>query len=113
MRHDKHLNMYLGASSSAMDSGVRAKYIRLTENWTTLPVEIDRAKVELWLREHYGHKFDFRGIFGQVFGWIKQNPGKWYCNESVQAMCGLDPRRMRPAQFYEYLKEMADGRGWP
>lgn len=95
--------MYLGASSSAMDSGVRAKYIRLTENWATVPVEIDRANVELWLRENYGQKFDWLGILGQIWGRVKQRPDRWYCNESVQAMCGFDTRRMRPAQFYEYL----------
>ena len=78
-------------SSSAMDGGVRIKNIRIdSAKWELIPFDPALGgRCDEWMAAHIGKKYDWLGIFGQVFKRVGQNESKFYCNEAIQGMLGL------------------------
>lgn len=93
------------ASSSLMDGGVRAKWIKLDpDHWTIEPVDGDIDYAMQWLKEHYGDGYDLLGLLGIV---LRRSPGarnKVFCSEAVAAMLGFpEPWRFDPMALWAAL----------
>ena len=80
----------MSASSSYLDGGVRFKRIEFDlSRWVFVEVVADEAKARAWFDAHAGEAYDLAGTARFVFGFIPQNPRKWFCSEAVAEAIGL------------------------
>lgn len=95
----------MSASSSFIDGGVRFKRIDFDPaKWEIVDVGGDEAAARAWFDAHIGEAYDVAGNARFVFGFIPQNPRKWFCSEAVAAALGLrDSWRYGPCGLFAAL----------
>jgi hypothetical protein len=103
--YDEATDTWRAYSSSAMDGGVRIKQIRLDPNkWVVFQLEQGLGEqADAWMKQNLGAKYDWLGIVGQVFKRAGQNQSKYYCNEAIQSMIGLEGK-YNPATLMSRFK---------
>lgn len=96
------------ASSSMMDGGVRVKHMRLDPaHWDIVEVRADPKLAWAWLEEHEGDGYDYFGLLGFILRPLKQDQTRWFCNEAVGGMLGVeDPWRFDTCSFYPLCRVM-------
>jgi hypothetical protein len=86
------------ASSSNRDGGVRTKRITLTTGrWVmvAMPHYENPAAID-WFDQHEDARYDWLGILGFVFPWIKDNPRRFYCSEACALALTASARASAP-----------------
>jgi hypothetical protein len=80
----------VGYTSSNRDGGVRAKPLDLTsQHWDLYALKGDEAAVLHWFAAHKGEAYDQLGELRFAFGFLAQDPAKWFCSEACGAALGL------------------------
>lgn len=90
-------------SSSGMDGGVRLKTMTLNpDHWDLIEVKVSRIKVEEWMRENIGKKYDFAGTARFVLPFfVREHEDKWFCSEACADMLGFsEPWRFDPCSLH-------------
>lgn len=103
-------------SSSFSDGGVRKKIIQLNPvNWDVIEIEVtERRKNRAinWFELNDGKSYDVIGLFGFIWGSVKDDPNKWFCSEAVAEALGcIESFRMHPNVFFSLVttyKEWSD-----
>ena len=89
----------LSASASYIDKGVRMKRIDYDpDHWDILDLPgFDEAAARTWFGSRVGHGYDLLGNLRFVFGWVREDDGKWFCSEALMAALGFaEPWRFGP-----------------
>lgn len=94
--------MYLCASSSFMDGGVRIKAIDLhPDRWDIVTVNADAQRARQWFYAHQGQPYDVPGMLGFVWRRTAEDRGRWFCSEALAAAMGYpDPWRFDPCALH-------------
>jgi len=101
-------------SSSGRDGGTRFKEIDLTNGrWDRVTVNIPtymENRIHAWCERRVGRKYDFKGIFGFVFGKNFQDPIKWYCSEICAAALRCNgvfdfPHKISPGKMAKFMRK--------
>lgn len=98
----------ISASSSFLDGGVRFKRIEYDPaRWDFVDVpDAMELRARLWFTNHKGAKYDVMGNVRFFFGWMPDNPNKWFCSEAVAAALAMpDPWRYGPNLLWASLQE--------
>lgn len=94
-------------SASAMDGGVRAKYMApKLEHWDLIPISwADEKRIEDLFTRHKGKGYDWAGIFfSQLVASGLHSRRRMFCSEFCAAALGFDnPQRYSPAQLGEVV----------
>lgn len=95
-------------SSSMQDGGVRIKAINFNpDHWDLVTVSVDLDRLNRWIQENLGMKYDRRGLFGFVLRRIPEKKKRWYCSEAVADIMGLgDPWRFDPCSLAAVCKRI-------
>lgn len=106
--------LYLCASSSPHDGGVRFKEIAINEEeWDVVGVEGNLGLVQGWFVGHVGAKYDYLGLFGFVFRRGVQDQRRWFCSEAIAESLGYpSPWRYDPNTLFDLMairKAVEDG----
>lgn len=93
------------ASSSAMDGGVRIKYMHLNpDHWDLIPVSGNSAKAWDWLREHNDQGYDYLGLVGFIARVLGHDKARWICSEAVAEMLDMpESWRFDPCSLWAAL----------
>jgi hypothetical protein len=94
------------ASSSAMDGGVRFKFIDFDPAlWDFVDVPLELASsAEDWFNTHYGQGYDYLGNVHFVLSAVGDDKRKWFCSEAVAAALGMpNPERFDPGTLHAAL----------
>lgn len=89
----------LCASASLADGGVRFKRIDFDPtHWDFVEVAGDEPAARQWFGDRLGRGYDLLGNVGFVLGFIRDDPAKYSCAESIAAALGfVEPWRYSPA----------------
>jgi hypothetical protein len=102
--------IYLCASASYLDHGVRFKEIALpADGWDIIDVPaVDPDKVRSWFLKHEGEPYDVRGLFDFLLPFpVGHNPDGWFCDEACAAAIGLKrAQHFDPNDFAAILEVM-------
>ena len=98
-------NIWLCASSSGIDGGVRFKAMSLSpERWDIVDIDdifANRMVAADFFTRHEGALYDFWGIFGFVWRRAMGSSKRWFCSEAVAASLQIDdPWRFDPNTLY-------------
>ena len=67
-------------------------------HWDFVELAGDESAARQWFTERMGHKYDLLGNVGFIFGFVRDDPDKYSCAESIAAALGfVDPWRFSPA----------------
>jgi hypothetical protein len=101
----------ISASSSAIDGGVRYKYILYDLNkWDIIdlpPEKFDAGMARRWFASHEGAGYDYTNLLG--FIWRRQDGSdkKYTCSEACAAALGLQsPWRYDPNALFSVVSSM-------
>lgn len=89
----------MSASASYIDKGVRLKRIDYNpEHWDIVDLPgFDEAAARLWFAERDGEGYDLWGNLRFIFGWVREDDGRWFCSEALMAALGFaEPWRFGP-----------------
>lgn len=77
----------MSASASYLDGGVRFKRLRYDpEHWDFVDLPgFDEERARVWFAARAGHGYDLLGNLRFVFGWVREEDGKWFCSEALMA----------------------------
>ncbi|WP_194720830.1 hypothetical protein [Noviherbaspirillum malthae] len=103
----------LCGSSSFMDGGVRLKWIALDPaHWDIMEVPtFNGCQMLKWFHDHRDAGYDLVGLLSTSSP-IRQQRGKWFCNEAIGAAAGLEePWRFNPNSFAR-ICELLPGSKW-
>lgn len=79
----------MSASSSFADGGVRFKHIDFDPmHWDFVDLAGDESAARQWFADRVGAGYDLWGNVGFILGWIRDDPDKYSCAESVAAALG-------------------------
>lgn len=98
--------LYVCASSSMMDGGVRVKHMRLDpEHWDILEISTDPKLAWQWLEEHEGEGYDYLGLVGFISRAVDHDQKRWFCSEAIASMLGIEESwRFDPCVLYQTCK---------
>ncbi len=90
-------------SASAMDGGVREKYMQLDKDkWDVAQVDADLDRIEWWVDVYKGRPYDYFGAVAVRLPFLsREHPQKFFCSEACGGMLGLDePWRLDPCALH-------------
>jgi len=95
----------LNASASYVDHGVRfKKFVFDLAKWDVIEIDADEASARAWFESHEGATYDVIGVARFIFGFLHQNPSRWFCSEAIAAALGMpDAWRYGPSDLYSAL----------
>jgi hypothetical protein len=94
-------------SASGMDGGVRLKTMKLNpDHWDLIELDLAPKKVEEWLRNNIGKRYDYLGATRFVLPFfLREHPNKWFCSEACADIIGFsEPWRFDPCSLYVSAK---------
>ena len=102
----KNSDNYFCFTSSVRDGGVRAKIIKLKENhWDFIKININEDKLNDFLNDTIGMKYDFLGCLGILSNKIKHEKNKYFCSEWCAKFLGYEnPEKITPSELYDILE---------
>ena len=89
----------MSASASYIDGGVRLKRIDYdAEHWDIVDLAgFDEPAARAWFEERAGEGYDLWGNLRFIFGWVRDDDGRWFCSEALMAALGFHgPWRFGP-----------------
>lgn len=99
-------NLYFAASASAMDGGVRFKYIDFDPalwDFIDLPEQLVDGAWS-WFLANEGAAYDYLGNVHFVLSPVAGSKRKWFCSEAVAAALGIpDSGRFDPGTLHAAL----------
>ena len=106
----------LSASASYIDKGVRFKRIDYDPaHWDIIDLPgFDEAAARTWFDVRVGHGYDLLGNLRFIFGWVRDDDGRWFCSEALMAALGFaEPWRFGPNGAASALRRCSAGAGDP
>ena len=82
----------MSASASYIDKGVRLKRIDYDPaHWDIVDLPgFDEASSRAWFESRVGQGYDLWGNLRFLFGWVRDDDGRWFCSEALMAALGFD-----------------------